>query len=325
MAQGGSLPPPVDDILRLHKREAQTLRVKLRQLTKRVNLSTEEGLEKREDVTSSKECKEPYFLVQPRAKQKGALEVGDIVVIKTQDGWEKSKLETKTAEYQNTSYMWTYQLLDSGDACSSFLSLGESWGVLRDGEESLDMRLLEPRIPGGHFARYRLQSACSGCNEKGMEVSPEEAEFLKNRLPFPCSHQQPITAISVIGEPSEAAKVILVKVPRPQQKKSNAPPSVASSAGSTVTWEKLETYMAAVTRQFEVFCSVHADLSAELDKLKRSGEVLVPPDLQEEVLEDLLMDYTDQVTEQSARAEEVIESLKVETSEVFQEEEGNIQ
>ena len=120
MAQGGSLPPPVDDILRLHKREAQTLRVKLRQLTKRVNLSTEEGLEKREDVTSSKECKEPYFLVQPRAKQKGALEVGDIVVIKTQDGWEKAKLESKTAEYQNTSYMWTYQLLDSGDACSSF-------------------------------------------------------------------------------------------------------------------------------------------------------------------------------------------------------------
>ena len=50
----------------------------------------------------------------------------------------------------------------------------------------------------------------------------------------------------------------------------------------------------------------------------------MPPDLQEEVLEDLLMDYTDQVTEQSARAEEVIESLKVETSEVFQEEEGNI-
>ena len=71
----------MDNILRLHKREAQTLRVKLRQLTKRVNLSTEEGLEKREDVTSSKECKEPYFLVQPRAKQKGALEVGDIVVI----------------------------------------------------------------------------------------------------------------------------------------------------------------------------------------------------------------------------------------------------
>ena len=142
MAQGGSLPPPVAELLKVHRREAQTLRVNLRQLTKRLDLSTDEVAERREDVTgqrdqhalATKVTKEPYFLVQPRGKQKGALEIGDNVVVKTQDGWEKARLESKTAEYQNGSYMWTYHLLDSGDACSSFLSPGESWGVLRDGE-----------------------------------------------------------------------------------------------------------------------------------------------------------------------------------------------
>ena len=326
MAQGGSLPLPVAELLKVHRREAQTLRVNLRQLTKRLDLSTDEVSERREDVTgqqdqhalTTKVTKEPYFLVQPRGKQKGALEIGDNVVVKTQDGWKKARLESKTAEYKNGSYMWTYLLLDSGDVCSSFLSPGESWGILREGEECLEFEHLEPRIPRGPTARYRLQSACSGCNEKGMEASSEEAEFLESRLPFPCAHQQPITAISVIGAPSEAAKVTLVKVPRPQQKKPSVPPSVASSTGSTVTWEKLEVYSASVTRQFEVLCSAHADLCAEIESRKMAGEGLNSPELQEEVLEELLMEYTDKVTEQSARAETRIEIMKAESSEVFQ-------
>ena len=292
MAQGGPLPPPVAELLKAHRREAQKLRVNLRQLTKRLDISSEEVVEKRTDVTCQKdqqshilkETKEPYFLIQPRAKQKGALEVGDNVVVKTQDGWEKARLESRTDEYQNGSYMWTYQLLDSGDACSSFLSLGESWGVLRDGEDGLDFGLLEPRIPGGSTARYRLQSACSACNEKGMEASSEEAVFLESRLPFPCLHEQPITAISVIGAPSEAAKVTLVKVPRPQQRRPSAPPSVVSSVGSTVTWEKLEMYLAAVKAQFEVLCSAHANLCDELESRKMAGEGISSQELQEEVL-----------------------------------------
>ena len=83
----------------------------------------------------------------------------------------------------------------------------------------MEFKHLEPRLPRGPTARYRLQSAGSGCNKNGMEASSEEAEFLESRLPFPCVHQQPITEISVIGAPSESAKVMLVKVPRPQQKK----------------------------------------------------------------------------------------------------------
>ena len=326
MAQGGPLPPPVAELLKAHRREAQKLRVNLRQLTKRLDISSEEVVEKRTDVTCQKdqqshilkETKEPYFLIQPRAKQKGALEVGDNVVVKTQDGWEKARLESRTDEYQNGSYMWTYQLLDSGDACSSFLSLGESWGVLRDGEDGLDFGLLEPRIPGGSTARYRLQSACSACNEKGMEASSEEAVFLESRLPFPCLHEQPITAISVIGAPSEAAKVTLVKVPRPQQRRPSAPPSVVSSVGSTVTWEKLEMYLAAVKAQFEVLCSAHANLCDELESRKMAGEGISSQELQEEVLEDLLMGYTDKVTEQTAKAEQRIEIMRVDSAEVFQ-------
>ena len=327
MAQGGSLPPPVAELLKGHRREAQKLRVNLRQLTKRLDLSTEEVVEKRVDVTSSqdqqnlvrKETREPYFLVQPKAKKKGALQAGDNVMVKTQDGWEKARLESKTVEYQNGSYMWTYQLLDSGDACSSFLSPGESWGVLRDGEELLDFEHLEPRIPGGSMARYRLQSACSGCNEKGVEASSEEAEFLESRLPFPCAHHQQITAISVIGVPSEAANVTLVKVPRPQQKIPSAPLSVSSSVGSTVTWEKLERYLAAVTTQFEVLCSVHADLCAELESRKMAGDEINSQELKEEVLEELLMEYTDRVTEQTTKAEQRIEVMRLECLEVFQE------
>ena len=75
MAQGGPLPPPVAELLKVHRREAQTLRVNLRQLTKRLDISSEEVVEKRTDVTCqkdqqghiNKETKEPYFLIQPKA------------------------------------------------------------------------------------------------------------------------------------------------------------------------------------------------------------------------------------------------------------------
>ena len=85
-----------------------------------------------------------------------------------------------------------------------------------------------------------------------------------------------------------------------------------------MTWEKLEVYSASVTRQFEVLCSAHADLCAEIESRKMACEGLNSPELQEEVLEELLMEYTDKVTEQSARAETRIEIMKAESSEVFQ-------
>ena len=252
-------------------------------MSKRVNVATPELLEAWEDVTRfghqeiglSEQANDPYFLKQPRAKQLGALKLGETIIVKTQDGWEKANLEAATSEYQNGSYMWTYQFQVSGDACSSFLVPGGSWGALRGGEQDLDFTRLEPRITKGPASRYRLQSTCSACNQKGVEAVQEEAEFLESRLPFLCTHQQQITAISVIGEPSEAAAVSLVKVPRPKQQslqKLPGPPSIASTTCSTVTAEKLETYSAKLAKQFEVLCSVHADLCEMLANLQRAGK-----------------------------------------------------
>ena len=316
------LPPGVSTILLQHRKETQTLRVNLRQLAKRVNLATAELPEVREDVTmprhqerlTSEQAKDPYFLKQPKAKQSGALKVGETIIVKTQDGWEKANLEAATAEYKNGSYMWTYHFQDSGDACSSFLSPGESWGALRDGDQDLDFTRLDPRIMTGPASRYRLQSTCSACNQKGLEAFQEEAEFLESRLPLLCAHQQQITAISVIGEPSEAAAISLVEVPRPKQQplqQPPAPPSMASTTCSTVTLEKLETYTAKVASQFEVMCSVHATLCEELASLKRAGKRPQLAELEEEVLEELLMDYTDKVTEETTRAEEKLAMLKL--------------
>ena len=85
-----------------------------------------------------------------------------------------------------------------------------------------------------------------------------------------------------------------------------------------MTWEKLEVYSASVTRQFEILCSAHAELCAEIESRKRAGKVLNSLELQEEVLEELLMEYTDNVTEQSAKAETRIEIMRAESSEVLQ-------
>ena len=316
------LPPGVSTLLLQHRKETQTLRVNLRQLAKRVNLATTELPEVREDVTMPRhqegstieQAKDPYFLKQPKSKQSGALKVGETIIVKTQDGWQKAQLEASTKEYKNGSYMWTYHFQDSGDACSSFLSPGESWGVLRGDDQSLDFTRLDPRIMTGPASRYRLQSTCSACNQKGLEAVPEEAEFLESRLPFPCAHQQQITAISVIGEPSEAAAISLVGVPRPKQHPLQQPPaplSMTSTTCSTVTLEKLETYTAKVASQFEVMCSVHATLCEELASLQRAGKRPQLPELEEETLEELLMDYTDKVTEETTRAEEKLAALKL--------------
>ena len=140
------LPPGVSTLLLQHRKETQTLRVNLRQLAKRVNLATTELPEVREDVTMPRhqegstieQAKDPYFLKQPKSKQSGALKVGETIIVKTQDGWQKAQLEASTKEYKNGSYMWTYHFQDSGDACSSFLSPGESWGVLRGDNQDLD-------------------------------------------------------------------------------------------------------------------------------------------------------------------------------------------
>ena len=197
--------------------------------------------------------------------------MGETIIVKTQDGWEKANLEASTAEYQICSYIWTYNFQDSGMLFLPFTQ--GDLGALCGSDQDLDFKRLDQIIMTGPANRYRLQSTCSACNQKGLEAFQDEAEFLESCLPFPCAHQLQVTTISVIGKPTEAAAYLLVGVSRQKQQQLQQPPaspSMASTTCSIVTLEKLETFTGKVANNLEVICSVHATQSKELAGLERA-------------------------------------------------------
>ena len=313
-------PPELLGALGKHKSASRKLQTKFKILQKRLDMEAIDT-NLRDDVTRNQQpkVKDLYYLHQPKAKQKKALTVGELVITKTTDGWLKAKLESKTLEYKDGSYMWTYHFLETGDACSSFLSPGDAWGVLRGEDVDLDFSRLEPQMPGGPRQRYRLESGCSECNLKAMDAFAEEATILEGRLPVRCSHQQLITGISIIGSPQEAEEVEVVRVPRPAQSQHRAPSaasSITSSTCSTVTIDRLEKHLAEVTSHFELFCTEQDNLCNEL---LRFPSTELPEELQEESLDEFLRVLTDRVTEITVKTERKLDWMRLESPEVFPE------
>ena len=194
----------------------------MRRFETRLNLAEGSGLEHpphtQEPAKQTNEERLSYYLQQPKAKAANYLKPEEIILFHTGDGWERARLLTRHAEYRETGYEWTFEMVKSGTACSAHLGQGrDDWGVLRGDDLALDYDCMDPKVSTGRKARARLVSECTVCKETNMSIYPEERSQLMSFIPFTCRHRKEISGLESVaqGEPNEVFTVW--DIPRPKQ------------------------------------------------------------------------------------------------------------
>ena len=96
----------------------------------------------------------PYRLVQPKAKSKGYLTKGDLVLLFStpEQRWKTVRLtgHSGTKHYQQSSYYWNWTDLDGTNPQGSYLYQGQLWGVLRGPDTNftnIDLATVSPHLP----------------------------------------------------------------------------------------------------------------------------------------------------------------------------------
>ena len=112
-------------------------------------------------------------LIQPKAKSKGYLSVGERIVVGKGDPivWTSAILSKKTNTYKDSSYYWSWIEEDSGTLGEGFLLQGQPWGVLRGVHSDLS-------VPHTQFAYNKVNG-----NKEEKRHSKKKVD-LDEEIPF---------------------------------------------------------------------------------------------------------------------------------------------
>ena len=324
--EGKKCPPEVLQMKKERLKEEIKLKAMLKGVRQKLALATAGEVRVRTDVTlaaaaATQEQEGPklkFYLLQPKAKagSKGPPYLAPtetVVLHDEEDGWVTARLNSRTAEYRDSSYHWSYHVLPAdgaqgggGQLRYSFFHPGELWGALRGLDPRLDLARLDLQVPAGPQVSYTVTTTCEQCEGGEVKLFEEEVAHLQAQVPFTCDHGLDITAV----QPGTSAEGLVLWTPRPGYPMLPPPGTKAPSfAPSSFTAPRLQAREKDVREQLARVLDAHAELADAISNCNE-GEITGYKDLEEEVMEGYLEACQEEVEVCLHDAEEAMEELE---------------
>ena len=213
--------PPITGMITANHLQEKKLKRKMRELEMRLDLASNVVVRSNPvipDVSRGVEEVFPYYLQQPKAKASNYMRPNEIIIFRTNEGWERAKLVSKQNEYRESGYDWTFTILRTGEIHSAHLGQGKNdWGALRNEDLALDYTKMDLQVPSGRKQRTRLVSECATCKETNMSIYPEERNQLMSFIPFSCRHNKEVSGLETVGQGEPNEVFSFSDIPRPLQ------------------------------------------------------------------------------------------------------------